>query len=76
MSDQAGASRPSNPMTFDASTRLLQARILDPPTHPGLLARLDRFEILRVIGEGGMSLVLLARDPASDGPGTSPRLRP
>ncbi|MBP7937705.1 MAG: serine/threonine protein kinase [Phycisphaerae bacterium] len=65
MSDQPDLSRSPNPMTFDATAPLLQARLLDPPTHPGLLARLDRYGILRVIGEGGMSLVLLARDPAS-----------
>ncbi|HZQ46792.1 MAG TPA: protein kinase, partial [Verrucomicrobiae bacterium] len=36
--------------------------LLSPPSRPGLLATLDRFEILRILGGGGMGLVLLARD--------------
>ena len=39
--------------------------MLAPPSRPGLLATLDRFEILRVLGAGGMGIVLLARDSAS-----------
>ena len=49
----------------DASAGLLRARVVDPPRQPGHLASLDRFDILRVIGSGGMGVVLLARDSAS-----------
>ncbi len=41
---------------------LIAQRMLAPPPRPGLLAILDQFEILRVLGGGGMGIVLLARD--------------
>lgn len=43
---------------------LLSRGILDPPSRPGLAACIDRFEVLRAIGAGGMCIVLEARDPA------------
>jgi len=41
---------------------LIAQRMLFPPSRPGLLAILDQFEIQRVLGGGGMGVVLLARD--------------
>src|SRR5208283_3555187 len=41
---------------------LIAQRMLLPPSRPGLLAALDHFEIPRVLGGGGMGIVLLARD--------------
>jgi len=43
--------------------KLLQAGALVPPSRPGTLARLGRFDILGVVGSGGMGVVLRARDP-------------
>ena len=40
--------------------------LLAPPNRPGLLASLDRFEVLKVLGGGGMGVVLLARDTVSN----------
>jgi sugar lactone lactonase YvrE len=44
---------------------LIAQRMLLPPSRPGVLAMLDQFEILRVLGGGGMGIVLLARDSAT-----------
>jgi serine/threonine protein kinase len=41
---------------------LVGHRLLSPPTRPGLLASLARYEVLRVLGGGGMGVVVLARD--------------
>jgi serine/threonine protein kinase/sugar lactone lactonase YvrE len=63
-------SEPENPSAFappvSAFTgpvaELIAQRMLTPPPRPGLLAVLDHFEILRILGGGGMGIVLLARD--------------
>jgi serine/threonine protein kinase len=41
---------------------LIGHRLLAPPNRPGPLATLARYEVLRVLGGGGMGVVLLARD--------------
>jgi len=41
---------------------LINQRMLLPPSRPGVLAVVDHYEILRVLGGGGMGIVLLARD--------------
>lgn len=41
---------------------LVGQQLLSPPSRPGLLASLDHYEILRILGGGGMGMVLLARD--------------
>ena len=44
---------------------LIRNNILAGPVRPGAMASLGRFDLLRLIGQSRMSLVFLARDPAS-----------
>ena len=44
---------------------LIAQQMLAPPARPGVLGTLQQFEIQRVLGSGGMGMVLLARDSAS-----------
>jgi len=46
----------------DPMSALLRARVLEPPDRPGIAARLDRFEVLRLIGSGGMGVILLVQE--------------
>ena len=50
-------------MSMDPIAGMLKSRVLDPPSRPGLLACLDRFEIHELVGYGGMGAVFKARDP-------------
>ena len=45
---------------------LIGQGMLSPPSRPGVLASVDGFEVLRVLGGGGMGVVLLARNPNTD----------
>src|ERR1700722_3165913 len=44
---------------------LIAQRMLAPPPRPGVLATVDHYEILRLLGGGGMGVVLLARDQST-----------
>jgi serine/threonine protein kinase len=59
-----GEGSPMPPVSVFAGpiAELVGHRLLSPPTRPGLLASLARFEVVRVLGGGGMGVVVLARD--------------
>ena len=46
---------------------LIALRMLLPPSRPGLIACLDEYEIVRLLGTGGMGLVFLGRRAGSGG---------
>jgi serine/threonine protein kinase len=46
-------------------SELIAQQMLAPPTRPGLLGTLYQYEVQRVLGSGGMGVVLLARDTSS-----------
>lgn len=52
----------SNP-GLDRTAQLVQAGALEPPATLQGRCHIDGFEIIKVIGEGGMGVVLLAHDP-------------
>ncbi len=66
MSSMGAAQQPDVPMSFDSAGALLRQRVLDPPAHPGILANLDHYSVDRVLGMGGMGIVLQARHPVTD----------
>jgi serine/threonine protein kinase len=67
---------PDVSMSFDPLAALLRARVLQPPRVPGQAASLDRFEVLQLIGMGGMGVVVLARDPTTSARVAIKLLRP
>ena len=58
--NQPGSTPPVSVFTGPVG-ELIAQRMLTPPPRPGVLAVVDGYEVLRVLGGGGMGIVLLAR---------------
>jgi sugar lactone lactonase YvrE len=67
--DASSLPRPDVALPFSSAQgtigELIAQGMLSAPQRPGVLALLDRFEILRELGRGGMGVVLLGRDPGT-----------
>src|SRR4051794_28793710 len=51
------------PASVHAEAPLLHARAFGPPSAPGALGAVGRYSIVRILGTGGMGLVVEAQDP-------------
>lgn len=58
---------PTTPMSSSSADDLLRSRMMAPPSSPGILGMIDRFEVQKQLGQGGMGQVLLAREPVTGG---------
>ena len=66
-SDYVAKSPPPQSSFHGSFDGALARSLLGPPPQPALLGKIDHFHVLRLIGVGGMGLVLLARDSRASG---------
>ncbi len=53
-------------ISFDSISVLLQSKVLDPPVRPGLIANIESFDVIEIIGYGSMGIVFKACSPISN----------
>jgi formylglycine-generating enzyme required for sulfatase activity/serine/threonine protein kinase len=46
--------------------QLLQSGLMLPPQAPGALGTIGKYQVIKILGEGGMGQVVLAREPVTD----------
>jgi hypothetical protein len=49
-----------------AGEDLLRAGIMQQPDQPGMVGKIGRFDVIKLLGQGGMGQVLLAREPVTN----------
>lgn len=51
---------------YGHGSHLLQSGLMLPPQAPGTLGVIGKYQVIKILGEGGMGQVVLAREPVTD----------
>ncbi len=51
---------------YGHGSHLLQSGMMLPPQTPGSLGTIGKYQVIKILGEGGMGQVVLAREPVTD----------
>lgn len=61
-----GPMPPMSSENVEIAQTMLQTGMMDAPAMPGPIGAIDRFEVIKLLGQGGMGQVMLAREPITD----------